>query len=160
VPQWARAKYPNYTGMGRFDSASFDPMTWKPNYPNPAFLLMDSQDAFWAAKQAAAFSDDEIRALVETGEYSDARATQWIAKSLMKRRDKIAEAWFSKVPPLDKFLVEGKLTFDDLQAGRGTGSDASTLCNGQAAIATCNARQCRARLECNPPPLPSLVLCN
>ena len=81
---------------------SFDPLSWKPNYPNPAFLLMDGEDAFWAAKQVAAFSDAEIRALVETGEYSDPRAADWIAECLIKRRDKIAEAWYSKVLPLDR----------------------------------------------------------
>lgn len=117
VPRWARANYPAFTGVGRFDSWSFDPLSWKPNYPNPAFLLMDSEDAFWAAKQVAAFTDAEIRALVETGEYSDPRASAWIADSLIKRRDKIAQAWFSKVLPLDNFkVVDGKLTFDDLAA--------------------------------------------
>jgi len=124
VPRWSRADYPKFKGVGRFDSWSFDPMTWKPNYPNPAFLLMDREDAFWAAKQVAAFSDDEIRALVDTGEYSDPRAARWIADSLIGRRDKIAEAWFSKVVPIDRFsVVEGKLAFDDLQAGRGAGSE-------------------------------------
>jgi hypothetical protein len=104
-----------------FDSWSFDPVSWKPNYPNPAFVLMDREDAFWAAKQAAAFTDAEIRALVETGEYTDPRATEWIVDSLIKRRDKIAEAWLSRLP-LDKFTVaDGKLTFDDLGAGRDAG---------------------------------------
>jgi len=117
VPRWARADYPKYTGVGRFDSWSFDPLTWKPNYPNPAFLLMDNQDAFWAAKQIASFSDDEIRALVETGEYSDPRTTDWITRCLIERRDKIAQAWFSRVLPLDKFhVVDGRLTFSDLSA--------------------------------------------
>ena len=107
VPRWARASYPNYTGVGRFDSWSFDPLSWKPNYPNPAFLLMDREDAFWAAKQVAAFTDAEIRALVETGEYSDARASQWIADSLIKRRDKIAEVWFSGVLPSRQVQCSG-----------------------------------------------------
>jgi len=120
VPRWARANYPNYKGVGRVDWASFDPITWKPNYPNPAFLLMDGEDAFWAAKRVAAFSDGEIRALVETGEYSDPRATDWITECLIRRRDKIARVWFSKVLPLDKFrVVNGKLTFEDLAANLG-----------------------------------------
>jgi hypothetical protein len=123
VPRWERAEYPNFTGVGRFDFRSFDPLSWKPNYPNPAFLLMDSGDAFWAAKQVAAFSDAEIRALVETGEYSDPRAAEWIADSLMKRRDKIVEAWFSRVVPLDKFTVlDGQLSFEDLGAWRDAGT--------------------------------------
>src|SRR5262249_2715266 len=69
----------------------------------------------------ASFTDAEIRALVETGEYSDARATEWITNSLIGRRDKIAEVWFSKVLPLDKFsVVDSKLTFEDLSAARDT----------------------------------------
>ena len=74
VPRWARADYPKLRGVGRFDHWSFDPPSWAPDYPNPAFLQMDREDAFWAARQVAAFSDEEIRALVETGEYSDPRA--------------------------------------------------------------------------------------
>src|SRR5262249_50768215 len=117
VPRWARAHYPDYPGVGRVDSWSFDPFAWKPNYPNPAFLLIDREDAFWAAKQVASFTNDEIRALVDTGEYSDPRATDWITQCLMKRRDKIVAAWFSKVLPLDKFRVaDGQLTFADLAA--------------------------------------------
>jgi hypothetical protein len=123
MPRWDRADYPNYVGVGRFDSWSFDPLSWKPNYPNAAFLLTDREDAYWAAKQVAAFTDAEIRALVETGEYSDPRATEWIASSLSKRRDKIAEAWFSRVLPLDKFrVVDGKLTYQDPGAGLGIGN--------------------------------------
>lgn len=123
VPRWARVDYPKIPGVGWFDSGSFDPLTFKPNYPNPAFLLMTPEDAFWAAKQVAAFSDEEIRALVETGEYSDPQAADWITESLIKRRDKIAEAWFAKTLPLDRFkVVDGKLEFEDLAKGRGIGS--------------------------------------
>jgi hypothetical protein len=105
------------TGAGLFDYQSFDPLGWKGDYPNPAFLLMDDQDAFWAAKQVAAFSDAEIRALVETGEYSDARTTDWITKCLIERRDKLAQARFSRVLPLDKFRVmDDRLVFEDLSA--------------------------------------------
>lgn len=122
VPAWARSRYPKLTGVGLLDYRSFEPVSWKSDYPNPAFLLMDDKDAFWAAKQVAAFTDAEIRALVEIGEYSDARATDWIAESLSKRRDKIAEAWFSRVLPLDKFHVtDGKLAYEDAGAGLGIG---------------------------------------
>jgi hypothetical protein len=115
APRWMRSDYPNLKGAGRFDSWAFDPVEWKPNYPNPAFLLMDREDAFWAARQVAAFTDEEIRAIVKLGEFSDPRAAEWIADCLIKRRDKIAQAWFSRVLPLDKFRVtEGRLEFDDL----------------------------------------------
>jgi len=122
APPWERTAYPKLTGVGRLDYKSFEPMTWKPDYPNPAFLLMDDADAFWAAKQVAAFRDSDIRALVETGQFSDPRATDWVTKCLIERRNKIAEAWFSKVLPLDKFsVVDGKLTFRNLGQSRGIG---------------------------------------
>jgi len=120
--RWERASYPKLPGVGLLDYSSFDPLSWKPNYPNPAFLMMDREDAFWAAKQVAAFTDAEIRALVETGEFSDPRAVDWITECLAWRRDKIAAAWFSKVLPLDNFRIsDGKLVFEDLGAARGIG---------------------------------------
>jgi hypothetical protein len=98
-----------------FDAWSFEPLSWKSNYPNPAFLMMDDADAFWAAKQVAAFNDDEIRAIVQTGEYSDPRAAKWIADCLIERREKIKQAWFSRVLPVDRFrITDGKLAFDNL----------------------------------------------
>ena len=76
---------------------------------------MDDEDAFWAAKQVARFTDEEIRAIVQTGEYSDPRTADWIADCLIQRRDKIAAAWVGKMLPLDKFRVaDGELAFDDL----------------------------------------------
>ena len=118
-PRWTRAEYPKLTGVGLFDSWSFEPLTWKSNYPNPAFLMMDDADAFWAAKQVAVFTDDEIRAIVQTGQYSDPRATKWIADCLVERRDKIKQVWYSRALPVDRFRVDGgRLAFDNLGAAR------------------------------------------
>jgi hypothetical protein len=89
---------------------------------------MDVEDGFWGAKQVASFTDDEIRTLVQTGEYSDPRATEWVAECLIKRRDKIADAWFSQVLPLDRLrLLDGKLAFDDLARGSGAASREYTV---------------------------------
>jgi len=121
-PRWARADYPKLTGVGLLDSWSFEPLEWSPNYPNPAFLMMGDADAFWAAKQVAAFTNDDIRAIVETGQYSDKRATDWVTDSLSQRRDKLVAAWFSRVLPLDQFRVaDGQLTFADLSVTYGLG---------------------------------------
>jgi hypothetical protein len=85
--------------------------------------MMDTADAFWAAKQVAAFTDDEIRAVVETGKLSDQRAADWITDCLIKRRDKIAQAWFTKVLALDRFRVaDGRLESVDLGAEYGLGA--------------------------------------
>ncbi len=126
VPRWQRSDYPKLRGVGVFVAWSFDPLEWKPEAPNPAFLKMDRADAFWAAKQVAAFTDDEIRAIVETAKFSDQRAADWIADCLIKRRDKIARAWFTKVLALDRFrIVDGRLAFDDLGASYEIGTPRS-----------------------------------
>ncbi len=69
-----------------------------------------------------AFRDDEIRAIVKTGEYSDPATEEWITRCLIERRDKIGRAYFSKVLPLDGFRVEeGRLRFQDLAQEYGFG---------------------------------------
>ncbi len=115
VPRWAQAHFADLPSVGRFESEIFDPVNWKPNYPNPAFLNRLPDDTFWAAKQVMAFRDVEIRALVETGQFSDPRAVDWLTRCLIARRDKIGRAFFAQVLPLDGFRVAGgRLEFDDL----------------------------------------------
>ncbi len=120
VPYWAKAKYPPYKSVGRFESKLFRAEEWVPEYPNPAFVNRLPDDNFWAAKQVMAFTDDEIRAIVKTGEYTDPGAEKWIADALIERRDKIGRAYFAQVLPLDRFRVEsGKLSWDDLARKHG-----------------------------------------
>lgn len=67
-----------------------------------------------------AFSDAAIRAIVQTGQYSDPNAVEWITKCLIERRDKIGKAFFDDVLPLDRFAVEGgKLSYEDLAVTHG-----------------------------------------
>jgi hypothetical protein len=115
LPKWMRVNYPSIRGVGTFDYASFDAAHWHSNYPNSAFLVMDDEDAYWAAKQVMAFSDIEIRAIVEAARYSDPKATDWVTECLIRRRDMIGKAWLSRGLALDNFRVEGgRLLFDDL----------------------------------------------
>ncbi len=115
VPRWARAKYPRIPAAGRFESRLFDPERWVPFYPNPAFDNCLPDDAFWAAKQVMAFTDEEIRGIVKTGEYSDPAAERWVAECLIARRDKIGKTYFAKVLPLDRFAIQqDRLVFEDL----------------------------------------------
>jgi len=112
---WERAKYPHLPAVGNFTATGFDPLTWKPNYPNPAFLEMTSQDAYWGAKRVMAFSNEDIRTIVEQGQFANPAVTDYIAKTLIARRDLIGKAWFSKVAPLEAFVVaDGRLHFTDL----------------------------------------------
>lgn len=114
---WLSIKYPDYPSIGHLEAEHFDPTEWKPLYPNPAFQRMDQADAFWAARQVMHFTDEELRALVATGEYSNPEAESYLAETLMKRRDKIGRAYLDYGGGLDRFRVEGeRLVFDDLLA--------------------------------------------
>jgi len=115
VPPWAKVHYPKLPSVGRFEWQFFDPEKWVPQYPNSAFVNSLPDDSFWAAKQVMAFTDDQIRAVVKVGEYSNPKAEKWVAACLIGRRDRIGKAYFAKVLPLDNFAVrEGRLMFDDL----------------------------------------------
>ena len=130
MPRWAKAKYPYIPSVGAFEYEVFDPENWVPEYPNPAFINMNSDDAFWAAKQVMAFSDDDIRAIVGTGEYTDAAATDWVVSCLIERRNKIGKAFFQRVLPVDKFAVrDGRLTYEDLNATH-FGTRSESQCSG------------------------------
>ena len=116
VPDWAKATYPDWRSAGRFEGDRFDAAGWVAEYPNPAFSNRLPDDAFWAAKQVMAFTDEHIRAMVKTGEYSDQRVEQYIADVLIKRRDRIGRAFFAQVLPLDRFEArDGRLVFADLE---------------------------------------------
>ena len=54
----------------------------------PTWRLRDD-DAFWAARRVAAFTDELIRAAVHTGQFSDPTAEKYLGDVLIKRRDKI-----------------------------------------------------------------------
>ena len=81
--------------------------------PNPAFLRARPDDTFWAARRVMAFTDEMIRAAVQTGQYSDPAAEKHIADTLIARRDAIGRAWLTNVNPVvDPALdASGTLTF-------------------------------------------------
>jgi hypothetical protein len=119
---WESLDYPELDAAGRFEAEMFDPERWKSNYPNPAFLSRQPDDEYWAAKLVVAFTDEEIRAVVETGGYTDPAVTDWITRTLIARRDEIGRVYFNKVLALDRFRIErGELRFDDLRAAYGFG---------------------------------------
>ena len=119
-PDWERANFPDIPGVGHFEAETFHAGNWTSNYPNAAFLNRLPDDIFWAAKQVMAFTREEIRAMVETGEFSDPKAVDYIAGTLEKRQQKIGRYAFSQVLPLDHFAVrDGKLLFEDLGAKYG-----------------------------------------
>jgi len=95
---------PIYPGIGYFRADVFKPGSWAPVHPIPAFENMTLRDAFWGAKLVTQFTDEEIKAIVETGQLSNPDAEAYLIDVLIKRRDKIGRYWFSRVNPVDKFV--------------------------------------------------------
>jgi hypothetical protein len=129
VRPWIKVDYPEVTpSVGRFEAEFFDPVAWRPEYPNPAFDNLRTDDAFWAANLIARFSDDAIRAIVRKGQYSSAEATRYVADTLIKRRDKVLRAWLTAVNPIvDPVLAgDGSLTFGNAAVDRGLASPSAS----------------------------------
>jgi hypothetical protein len=121
---WETVHYPHdMKAVGNFTATTFDPLAWRANYPNPAFVRMTPLDGYWGAKRVMAFRDEQIRAIVEEGRFEDSRVVDYITRVLESRRDAIGRAWFSQVLPLEGFrIVDDHLTFDDLAVQYGFSS--------------------------------------
>ena len=114
TPAWMKAKYPDLGEVGSFEGHTFDPAEWTTNQPIAPFANRLPDDTFWAARQVMAFTDEDIRAIVQTGQYSKA-AEDWITAALIERRNRIGRTFFARVLPLDRVRVSANtLEFDDL----------------------------------------------
>jgi hypothetical protein len=122
VRPWIKVDYPEVApSVGRFEGDFFDPVAWRPEYPNPAFDNMRADDAFWGARLVAKFDDRTIRAIVDKARYSDPAAAEYITATLIKRRDKVLKAWLTGVNPIAEpaLAADGTLTFRNAAAEAG-----------------------------------------
>jgi hypothetical protein len=125
VRPWMRIDYPDVPpSVGRIEYEQFDPLAWKPEYPNPAFSNMRTDDAFWGARIVSRFSDDAIRAVVGKARFSDPAATEFLVRALIARRNKVVAAWINQVcPAVDATLSsDGAFAFGNaaVEAGAAT----------------------------------------
>jgi hypothetical protein len=124
VRPWLRfPDSPAPAAVGRFSADHFDPRTWVAEYPKAAYENMREDDAFWAARIVARFSDAAIRALVEKGRYSDLAAVDALVATLIKRRDRIKEVWLTGINPIvnPTLSSEGELRFENAAVMHGVG---------------------------------------
>jgi hypothetical protein len=110
---WQTVDYVEYPSIGKFEGDRFDPRLWRPQTPTKAYLELRDDDAFWAARRVAAFTDDLIRAAVHAGDYSDPAAEKYLGDVLIKRRDKITSLYLNAVNPIvdPRLDANGRLTF-------------------------------------------------
>ena len=105
-----------------YDSQYFIPPKYKPQVPNPAFECMTDIDSYWAAKIIMSFTNEQLKAIVHTGQYSDPEAEACLLQLLIERRDKIGAYYFHKVAPLYEFKIDdidNNLVFSDLAVKTG-----------------------------------------
>jgi hypothetical protein len=104
--------------IGNF-SSDFEPGNWKQTFPSVMFDNLTDLDAFWATRVILSLSDDDLRSIVETAEFTDPYTGQYIVRTLGERRSLLAKYWLRKVDALSDFSVastaEGvRLGFHDL----------------------------------------------
>jgi hypothetical protein len=112
---WHTVDYREYPAVGRFEGTEFDPDEWRSRIPAGAVLRARADDDFWAARRVMAFSDEMIRALVKTGQYSDPKAEEHLGTVLIQRRNKIGQTYLPRVNPLVRFALTASdvLTFEN-----------------------------------------------
>ncbi|MEP7115940.1 MAG: hypothetical protein ABI880_00045 [Acidobacteriota bacterium] len=113
VRPWIKVHYPTYPSIGNLEAAYFWPDRWKPEYPNAAFDNARADDLFWAARRVMAVTDEQIRAVVQTAEYSEPGAASYMGDVIIARRDKVGLEWLTALNPLVDFALtpDGTLTF-------------------------------------------------
>jgi hypothetical protein len=118
---WQTVKYVEYPSIGKFEGDVFDPRAWRPQTPTTAYMELRDDDAFWAARRVAAFSDELIRAAVHMGEFSDAAAEQYLGDVLIKRRNKVATTYLPAVNPIvnPRLDPRGRLSFENAASATG-----------------------------------------
>ena len=113
VKPWEKPIEIYYRSIGHFTSIYFHPQKYKFILPNPAFENMTNRDGYWGAKLVMSFTDEQLKAAVAAGQYSDPDAAEYLLQTLIERRNIIGRYWFDKMPPLDKF--ELRQSSEDIQ---------------------------------------------
>ena len=106
-----------YPSVGYYTPKFFEPENWVMVHPNPAYEYRTDRDGFWGAKRVMAFSEEQIRAIVATGQLTNPDAEEYLVQTLLARQAEIGRYWFGEVNPLDRFVL-ARLDY----AERGTAS--------------------------------------
>src|SRR5690606_9378381 len=107
---------PTWLTLGFFDVDRFEPDEWTPNYWNGAFERRTERDSAWMARIIARVGPEELRRLVELGEFSDPAVERRLQVVLEGRREKILERYLTRLSPLTEPTLHpaGLLCVEDL----------------------------------------------
>ncbi len=117
---WQTVDYVESPAVGKFEGKVFDPRKWRPQTPTTAYMELREDDAFWAARRVAAFTDDLIRAAVHFGQISDPAAEKYLADVLIERREKVKSSYLTQVNPIVNPRLDATgLTFENAAVAGG-----------------------------------------
>lgn len=95
------------------DDSDWDPASWRPRYPNPAFLRARADDRFWAAAKLETLTPDLLAAAVETARYPDPDAARQVLRFLVQRKRAILQRYLTGINPVRDLALDAEsvLTF-------------------------------------------------
>ena len=111
--------------FGYYGADLFDPVEWRPNYPNPAYSFMQDGDAAWMARVLSRLTPALVQAAVRAGRLSNPAQEAYLTSQLLRRRAAILRRYFAMLSPLANVATSGRrVCADDL--ARKTGAFAAT----------------------------------
>ncbi|MEQ9503918.1 MAG: hypothetical protein RIT81_44095 [Deltaproteobacteria bacterium] len=119
---WNRSEVSAEEIFGYYNVEQFDPVDYRPGYPNPAFDARQPRDLMWAIRVLARFTPEHLRAIIAQGKLPDPRQERELYRVLRGRQLKLIESVVTKYSPLTNFkLVRRKadskrqsLCFEDI----------------------------------------------
>ena len=102
VEPWRTQPYYKSKSIGKMPSENdkWDPESWMPRVPNPAFTHSRPDDKFWAARKAMTITDDMIREAVKAGQFNDPESEEFLVLALSQRRDSIGRRYLPAINPI------------------------------------------------------------
>jgi hypothetical protein len=101
-------------------STDSDLTMWRAAEVFRPFEQMDQRDAFWGLSLLLSFTDEQVRAAVDAGRFSNPEWASAVATELMERRDRIGRAWLGRMNGAVRLLIANPgrnrwaLTLEDL----------------------------------------------
>lgn len=81
--------------------SDFDPGSWKPFVPAKAHRRLTAPDGYWGAKLVAAFTEDDVRRIIDEAHYPP-EAAALLLDILVRRQLHVMRYWFGRVSPLEQ----------------------------------------------------------
>ncbi|MGH1365673.1 MAG: hypothetical protein ACRBF0_19075 [Calditrichia bacterium] len=111
---WESLEFTPWTSVGAFEAEVFDPGKWKETYPFKPIQNALADDNYWAAKIVASLTPAHFQMLVDSADYPEEGAADYIVDTLNKRQKKVVEYFYNQVSPLEFYSRDADvLTLED-----------------------------------------------